>query len=109
MNDALPLLRDAEFVGVLAFQAAAEGEGPNPMPPVSIGAHLALHGIETSYQRAVQGVEGMSVADALLNYGFESKADLTVAGIHHAVPLLHGGFTVRELLGAMMSPLLLAS
>lgn len=108
VNDALPLMKDAEFVGVVAFQEEAEGEADNPMPPVSIVAHLALHGIRPSYERAVQGDEKMGVAGALLNYAFEARADLTVTGVHHAATFRHGGFTTRELLASMTAPVLLA-
>ena len=105
INDALPLLEQAEFVGVLSFQAEAEGVGRGEMPPASIVDHLVLHGVNPTYQRAV---EGIGVAEALLNYTFESRADLAVAGVRPHEVLRHGGFTVRDLVAAMTAPLLLA-
>jgi nucleotide-binding universal stress UspA family protein len=108
VNDALPFLEEAEAVTVLAFQADVEGAAENPMPAASIVEHLALHGVEASYQRAVQGDGGMPVADSLLNCAFETKADLVVAGAQPPAAFRHGGFTARELLASMTAPVLLA-
>jgi nucleotide-binding universal stress UspA family protein len=108
VNDALPFLKEAEFVGILSFQAATEDEGRGQVLPASIVNHLVLHGLKPSYERAVEGLAGVGVAEALLNYAFESGADLVVAGVHHHEAFRHGGFTVRELLGSMTAPVLLA-
>ena len=57
----------------------------------------------------VQEESGIGVAGALINYAFESQADLTVVGAPgHGFPLRHAGPAVRELLQSMVTPLLLA-
>ena len=110
LNDALPLLAGAEFVGVLAFQGAAvPGGAALRMPPADIGAHLALHGVRARVERAVQASEGIGPVEALWNYAFESQADLTVMGAgRHGFPLRHGATEAREILRALPTPLLLA-
>jgi nucleotide-binding universal stress UspA family protein len=105
VNDALPLLKEAEFVGILSFQAEAQGAVPGEMPPASILDHLVLHGVTPSYDRAV---EGLSVADALLNYAFDSTADRVLVGVHPQEVFRQSGFTMRELLAVMRPALLLA-
>lgn len=107
LSDALPFLLAAEFVGLLSFQAST-APGATGGPPADIIAHLALHGVRPSYTRAVEGVEGLSVADALLNHAFESRADLIVTGVQATGAFRHGGFALRELLASMTVPLLLA-
>jgi nucleotide-binding universal stress UspA family protein len=107
LNDALPLLKEAELVAVLSFQAEAEGEGEGPMPPASIVNHLLLHGVKPTYERAVAGLDGIGVAEALLNYEFEAKADLAVVGVHPHGAFRHDGFTARDILARMTAPVLL--
>jgi len=109
VNDALPLMGGAEFVGVLAFQHATSAGTSLPMPPADIVAHLALHGVKARYERVVEDKEGIGATETLLNYAFESQADLTVVGAHaEAFPLRRAGAATRELLRSMVTPVLFA-
>jgi hypothetical protein len=108
VGDAMPFLREAEFVGLMTFQGPAGGGGP-PMPPADIAAHLALHGVRATVQQAVRERDGIGATEALQNYAFECQADLTVVGARSsAFPLRHAGAEARELLRAMATPLLAA-
>jgi nucleotide-binding universal stress UspA family protein len=108
LNDAIPLMQGAEFVGILAFHQ----EEPPPNLPVRaprIVTHLALHGIRARYERVVKEKQGIGAAEALMNYAFESQADLTVIGMPgHGFPLPHAGAAVRDLLRSMATPVLFA-
>lgn len=109
VNDAIPLMQGAEFVGVLAFQRATSPGAAHPMPPADVVSHLALHGIAARYERVVEDAEGIGAGEALLNYAFETRADLTVVGAQgHAFPLRQAGAATRELLRSMSSPTLFA-
>jgi nucleotide-binding universal stress UspA family protein len=83
LNDAIPLMRNAETVVVVAFQRAA-GAKAVPLPHLDVVAHLARHGINAQYERRDESEfakeEEIGVVDALLNRGFELQADLTVIG-----------------------------
>ncbi len=110
LNDAIPFMQGAEFVGILALQQPSPAETSLRMPPADVVAHLAHHGIKAAYERVVEDEQGVGATDALLNYAFESQADLTVAGAHgHAFPLRHAGAAGRELLRSMVTPVLFAS
>jgi nucleotide-binding universal stress UspA family protein len=107
LNDAIPLLKGAAWVGVLAFQQPSGGEAALPMPPVDVAAHLAAHGILAAYERAILGDEEVGAAVQLLNYASDFQADLLVMGAHGLGGLGRGG-SARELLATMTVPVLLS-
>jgi nucleotide-binding universal stress UspA family protein len=108
LNDAIPLMQGAEFVGILAFHQ--EEPPPNRLARTPrIVTHLALHGIQARYELVVREKEGIGAAEALMNYAFESQADLTVVGLpDHGFPLPHAGGGVRDFLRSMAAPVLFA-
>lgn len=110
LNDALPLMLDAERVRVLAFQRPRPAASALAVPNADIVAHLELHGVRATYERVVEEREGVSAATTLLNHGFELQADLTVVGADgHALLLPHANGFLRELLRSMATPLFVAA
>ncbi len=112
LNDAIPLMRGAEAVVVLAFVQPEAGARPGRMPPLNIAAHLADHGIAVQYERLteeeVPGQDEPGVVHALLNKGYEMQADLTVMGLARGLPFVRTS-GARAILRSMTSPLLLSS
>jgi nucleotide-binding universal stress UspA family protein len=108
VNDALPLLANAEaatvtFVG--AQQAALDRQRPSLE---RIVRHLQRHGIAAKAEEALQG--GIAISDVLLSRAADLDADLIVAGVYHHSQLreaLIGGVS-RELLEHMTVPVLMA-
>jgi len=73
--DALPLLRRAETVTVLAIGAEAPDQGAQ-----DVSNHLALHGVTS---RAVLRTDSIRhTSDELIDFTLESGADLIVAGAY---------------------------
>jgi nucleotide-binding universal stress UspA family protein len=112
LNDALPLMRGAESVLVLALQEPSGA--PTRMPPLDVVAHLRAHGLEASYERItrqdVPSADASGVLDALLNRAFESQADLMVMGFGpHGRSLLGRARSSQAVLRSMLSPVLLSS
>lgn len=109
VNDAIPLVRDAELVHVVAFQRERERRHPLPMPPVDVVAHLAAHGIRAKLDLVVDVKEGETVLNAVLNHAFDVQADLTVMGGSGVTfPLPHALGTTKEVLRSMPTPVLLS-
>lgn len=104
VNDAIPLLRAARSVTVLAINAESGIAGEGNVPAADIAHHLARHGVKAQAAHTVSGE--VSEADALLNYAAEIDADLIVAGGygHSRVrEYIFGGVT-RTLLQSMTAP-----
>lgn len=79
------------------------------MPPADIVAHLALHGVKARSERAVEDEDGIGAAGTLLNYAFESRADLTVIGAAaQGFPLRRLSAGAREVLRSTSTPVLLS-
>ncbi|MBI5068275.1 MAG: universal stress protein [Deltaproteobacteria bacterium] len=110
LHDAMPFLRAAEQVGLLAFQrAAGEGEEPGgPHPDVM--ELLALHGVRARYERAMADPHGIGLAGVLMNHAFDTQADLVVLGARaEGFPVKHLGEVAREYLRSMATPVLFAA
>jgi nucleotide-binding universal stress UspA family protein len=107
LNDAIPFLRLAKQVTVLAFQRPSEGTSSAQLPPLDIVAHLAAHGIRAQYERVIQAEAGFG--DQLLSRSSDLAADLAVVGGsgRHGTLFLQAGSTTRESLRAMTMPVLL--
>jgi nucleotide-binding universal stress UspA family protein len=110
LNDAIPLMRDAESVTVLAFQKPSAGTGPGSVPAVDIATHLRAHGIAVRYERVFVGGDEVGVADTVLNRSFDLQADLVVMGVHAQTgfPSPRAGGSARKLLQSMTAPVLLS-
>jgi len=108
LNDAIPLMRGAQEVHVVALQHATGGSNAVPAPPVDIAVHLRAHGIEAQYERII--VDEIGAVDNVLNRASEAAADLTVVGGygHYGFPFLHRHSTTRDILRTMTTPVLLS-
>ena len=109
VNDALPLMAQAEAVTVLAVnprQGAAGAHGEEP--GADIGLHLARHGVRVEAQRTAGS--GVGDGDMILNAAADLSADLLVVGAYgHSRfrEMVLGGVT-RTLLRRMTLPVLMS-
>ncbi len=108
VNDALPILRRAAKVHLLAINPERGLEGHGEIACADIGHHLARHGVkaEASSLRA----EDIDVGDALLSRAADFGADLIVMGAYgHSRwrELVLGGVT-RDLLEHMTVPVFMS-
>lgn len=108
VNDALPLLAEAEAVTVLAVNPRHGVGGHGDVPAADIVLHLARHGAHATAAHTL--AEGISDADILLNYAADLSADLIVVGAYghsRMRELVLGGVT-RALLNRMTVPVLMS-
>jgi len=101
VNDALPLLGEAEAVTVMSI-------GPRETELERRRTSLERHAIATRLEESVQG--GIAVSDVLLSRAADLAADLIVAGLYHHSQLreaLIGGVS-RDLLDHMTVPVLMS-
>ncbi len=110
VNDALPLLKQAERVTVLAIQPEGGDADANAcgIGPAAAVAHLAQHGVQaTALARAP---EGKTIAEALLAHATEAGADLLVMGGYGHSRLREAmvGGTTRAVLRRMTLPVLMS-
>ena len=108
VNDALPILRRAAKVHLLAVNPEGGREGHGEVPCADIGRHLARHGVkaEASSLRS----DEIDVGDALLSRAADFGADLIVMGAYgHARwrELVMGGVT-RHMLAHMTAPVFMS-
>jgi nucleotide-binding universal stress UspA family protein len=108
VNDALPFLKMAKKVHVLAINPAGGSESHGDIPCADICLHLARHGVkaEASSLRA----EDLAVGDAILSRAADFGADMIVMGAYgHARwrELVLGGAT-RHILEHMTVPVLMS-
>ena len=108
VNDALPLLADAEAVTVI-FVGAQEASLNRQRPFLDrVVMHLRLHGINAEAEQTLQS--GLAVSDVLLSRAADLSADLIISGAYHYSQLreaLIGGVS-RNLLGHMTVPVLMS-
>jgi nucleotide-binding universal stress UspA family protein len=108
INDALPLLRKAQSVTVLAVNPEQGIGGDGDLPAADIALHLARHGVKAAAAHTV--APEISAGDALLNHADDIGADLIVAGGYGHARLREfafGGVT-RTLLTTMTVPVFLS-
>ncbi len=81
VNDALPLLRKADKVTVLAVNPGSSASGDHgEIPCADIAQHLARHGVEAEAASAV--ARGIEIADLILARASDLGADLVVSGAY---------------------------
>jgi nucleotide-binding universal stress UspA family protein len=106
LNDALPLLRTAQKVTVLAINPERGLAGHGDIPSADISLHLARHGVKAEAAHTV----ATDIADgpALLSYAADIGVDLIVAGAygHSRMRELAFGGVTRTLLNEMTVPVL---
>jgi nucleotide-binding universal stress UspA family protein len=106
LNDALPLLRGAEHVVLLAINPEPERRpGEDRFAPVR--THLQAHGVDAVVETL--RVERMEAMDMLLSRLTDEGIDLLVMGAHgqYAV-LMHRGGSTRYILDHMTVPVLMS-
>jgi nucleotide-binding universal stress UspA family protein len=109
VHDALPLLAPSANVTVLTVQSAGAASDTDVLPTVDIAEHLARHGLNVSAARTVVS-DGLSPADALLDYASDLGTDLLVVGGYghsRTREMIMGGVT-RDLLRHMTVPVLMS-
>jgi nucleotide-binding universal stress UspA family protein len=101
MNDALPLLAEAEAVTVLSI-------GPAPVTAEAAAAHLGRHGVSASAHEIADA--GMEVGALLLAQAEHLRVDLVVAGAYGHSRLREAvlGGASRSLLHQMAVPVLVS-
>ena len=108
VNDALPLLKKAQRVEVLAINSSETYGDDSESLCADICQHLQRHGVKASPDRMV--VSNMPVADALLNRSCEEGYDLLVMGAYAHTPQgkMTLGAVAGQLLRQMTVPLLMS-
>ena len=108
VNDALPLLQQAQSVTVLAINPRHGIRGHGDVPAADISLHLARHGVKAEAAHTVSS--DIPDGEALLSYAADISADLIVAGGYghsRAREMVFGGVT-RTLLREMTVPVFLS-
>lgn len=107
VHDALTLLAASSKVTVLTVETSRPDF--KVVPAAEIAEHLARHGLNVSAARTVV-TDGLSPADALLDYASDIQADLLVVGGYghsRTREMIMGGVT-RDLLQHMTVPVLMS-
>jgi nucleotide-binding universal stress UspA family protein len=108
VNDAMPLLIEADVVTVLTIDAREGPDGHGELPGADISLHLARHGVKAAVERTVSA--GIPAGDVLLSRAADLGADLLVIGAYghsRMRELLLGGAT-RSILQSMTLPVLMS-
>lgn len=108
VNDAIPFLKRAKHVDVMAVNPKIGSEGLGDIPCADICLHLARHGIEAEAKHMV--ADDMDEGDMLLSRAADAGTDLMVMGAYgHARwrELVLGGVT-QYMLKHMTMPVLMS-
>lgn len=106
LTDAIPILREAKQVDVIAFNPKDAPHGE--VPGADIGLYLARHGIKVSVSQ--QTAEDVDVGNQLLSRAADLDSDLIVMGAYghsRMKELILGGAT-RTVLNSMTVPVLMS-
>ncbi len=108
VNDALPLLKQARKVRVLAINSTNSYDNDDEALCADICAHLQRHGVPAVAERRAGPID--SVGDLLLNHAWENGCDLLVMGAYAHTPQkgLVLGTVARQLLEQMTVPVLMS-
>jgi nucleotide-binding universal stress UspA family protein len=109
VHDALPLFLPSAKVTVLTVESSGSAAETEVLPTADVAEHLARHGLDVSAARTVVS-DGLSPADALLDYASDIGADLLVVGGYghsRTREMIMGGVT-RDLLRHMTLPVLMS-
>lgn len=108
LNDAIPLMRNAGTVKVVAVNPKRREKRQSGVTAEQIAAHLGRHGINAqSDQFSTQGVDE---GDLILNTLSDEQADLLVMGAygHHRFRELILGGVTRKIFENMTTPVLMS-
>jgi nucleotide-binding universal stress UspA family protein len=106
LTDAIPMLREAQEVHVIAFNPAGAEHGE--VPGADIGLYLARHGIKVNVSQ--QTADDVDVGNQLLSRAADLDIDLIVMGAYghsRMKELILGGVT-RTILESMTVPVLMS-
>ncbi|HSD40405.1 MAG TPA: universal stress protein [Burkholderiales bacterium] len=106
VTDAIPILREAQQVDVIAFNPKNAPHGE--VPGADIGLYLARHGIKVNVSQ--QTAEDVDVGNQLLSRAADLDSDLIVMGAYghsRMQELIMGGAT-RTVLKSMTVPVLMS-
>ncbi len=108
VHDALPLLKAAEAVTILAVNPERGIGGEGDLPAADIALHLARHGIKAEAAHTV--AEDVDVEDIILSRAADFGSDLMVMGGygHSRLRELTLGGVTRSLLRHMTVPVLMS-
>lgn len=108
IRDAMPLLKGAEQVLLLAIDPSRQGHAHDGADAPQLVAHLGRHGVQAAIEEVSS--TGKTVTDALLACTAELGADLMVMGAYghsRVVEFIFGG-TTQELLEKTNIPVLMS-
>ncbi|MDZ7810922.1 MAG: universal stress protein [Arhodomonas sp.] len=108
VGDALPLLKEADQVRVLALTGTSRDAAHGEQPAADISTHLARHGVKV--EAAHQHLGDLDVASALLSAASDYGADMMVMGAYGRTrmrEMMLGGAT-RGVLESMTLPVFLS-
>jgi nucleotide-binding universal stress UspA family protein len=108
VNDALPILKRAQAVGVVSVNPSEAPFGHGEQPGADIALHLARHGVKVEVQR-IESRE-VDVPNIILSHIADQSSDLLVMGAYghsRLRELVLGGVT-RTILHDMTVPVLMA-
>lgn len=108
VSDALPLLKRAGHVHVVAFQPEKSGAAHGAEPGADIALYLARHGVKVTVSR--YDAPDVDIGNQLLSRAFDLSADLIVMGAwgHSRMREFVLGGVTRTLLETMTVPVLMA-
>lgn len=108
VGDALPLLKSAKAVTVLAVNPKGGPRGHGADPGSDIALYLARHGVKVTASFTI--AEGQDPGEVILSRVVDLEVDLLVMGAYghsRLRELVMGGVT-REILGSMTVPVLMS-
>jgi nucleotide-binding universal stress UspA family protein len=108
VSDALPLLKRASHVHVVAFQPETSGAAHGAEPGADIALYLTRHGVKVTVSR--YDAPDVDIGNQLLSRAFDLSADLIVMGAwgHSRLQELVLGGVTRTILDSMTVPVLMA-
>ena len=109
INDALPVISDAEVVTVMSVRVRVRDLEHHHRPLERIVRHLQRHGIAVRADQTLRGSN--SISDVLLSRAVDLSVDLIVAGACHHSPLrdaLIGGVSRGDVPPHMTVPVLMS-
>jgi nucleotide-binding universal stress UspA family protein len=110
VNDALPLLAQAEQVTVLSINPERGIAGEGDLPAADIALHLARHGVKAEASHTASDPEEIGIGDVILSSAADFGVDLIVMGGygHSRVREFVLGGATRTILHHMTVPVLLS-
>jgi nucleotide-binding universal stress UspA family protein len=108
VNDAMPMLQNANHVSVLAVNPTKGGGDHGEVPSADISLHLARHGVKAEATQTVSS--DLEVADVILSRIADTGTDMLVMGAygHSRMRELMMGGATRDLLRHMTVPVLMS-